>query len=158
VPAQVSIIALGPEASASHQGAVACDSHGGFSVAELPAGRYAFTVVAAGYLPERFERQLPHRGELRGVRINLQPLRAEILCVYRQVAASWLPEPRLLDTWTPRELCGHVGAFRPLPEALSSLTALTALVEESYYSPRGASEADLALAVRLAGRLAPAPH
>jgi hypothetical protein len=136
--------------SAAHT--VPCDARGRFTVEGLPAARYQFTLFAPGYLPVRFDRELPHRGELRGVRVQLQPVRAEILSIYRQVAVGWLPEARLIDTWTPRELLDHARRIGPLPRALG---ALTDLLEESYYSPRLSDEATLAEAMRLAAQLDP---
>jgi Domain of unknown function (DUF4129) len=132
--------------------ASACDERGRFSFDRLPAGRARFTVVAAGYLAERFERELPHRGELRGVRVHLRPIRAEILSVYKQIALGWLPAPNLFDTWTPRQLLDHVRAEGGLPPPLA---ALTDLVEESYYSPRISDEEHLTEALRLANVLEP---
>jgi hypothetical protein len=135
---------------------VACDRRGRFSVENLPAGRCLFTIFAPGYLPVRFERDLPHRGELRGVRVNLMPLRAEILALYKQVTLGFLPELRFGELWTPRELCDHVRRTGAVPDALG---ALARLLEESYYSPRLPGEDALAEAVRLAALLdAPMRH
>lgn len=131
---------------------VQCDRRGRFAVEGLPAGRHEFNLFAPGYLPLRFSRELPHRGELRGVRVQLQPVRVEVLAVYRQIAVGWLPEAKLIDTWTPRELCEHARRLGPPPPALG---ALTDLVEECYYSPRLSDESTLAEAVRLAAQLDP---
>jgi hypothetical protein len=61
-----------------------------------------------------------------------------------------LPELRFVELWTPRELCEHVRRSGALPPALS---ALSQLLEESYYSPRLPGEDALAEAVRLAALL-----
>jgi hypothetical protein len=144
VAAQVRVVGGGASQT------VACDARGRFTVENLPPGKCLFTIFAPGYLPVRFERELPHRGELRGVRVNLQPLRAEILAIYKQVTLGFLPELRFAALWTPRELCDHVRKSGALPPSLS---ALSDLLEEAYYSPRIPGEDALAEAMRLAAHL-----
>src|SRR4051812_17191286 len=85
---------------------------------------------------------IPHRGELRGVRVDLVPVRERVFQLYRRAAEPLLPEPRLWGVWSPRQIVDHVRAKRPSP----ALAALTDFVEELYFSPRLAPEAVLATA------------
>jgi hypothetical protein len=116
---------------------LAVDEEGRFVVEGLPAGPVVVEVTARGYLPERFVRNVPHRGELRGARVLLVPLRTRIFGLYRDVAVPLLPRPQLAEIWTPRELLAHVRKSRFLADELA---ALTALVEEACFG-RGVPDA-----------------
>jgi hypothetical protein len=120
---------------------------GRFSV-ELPDGRAEVAVAKAGYLTLRFAIEMPHRGELRGSRVELMPVRVRVLEAYREVALGLLPDHGFFQLWTPREILnrarhGEHGASGPL-------RALTALVDETYYSGRPADEGAVGEAERLA--------
>ncbi|HWU86772.1 MAG TPA: hypothetical protein VN253_05840, partial [Kofleriaceae bacterium] len=92
-----------------------------------------------GHITERFAVTIPHRGELRGVRVDLVPVRERVFQLYRRAAEPILPEPRLWGIWSPRQIVDHVRARRPSP----ALAELTDFVEEVYFSPRVASESVL---------------
>ncbi|HEY3357914.1 MAG TPA: carboxypeptidase-like regulatory domain-containing protein [Polyangia bacterium] len=123
---------------------------GCFAAEALAPGRYQVTVTAAGYLSERFVVALPHRGELRGVRVELMPVRLRVLEVYRGVALALLPDPDLLWIRTPREVLTRSGAG-------PSHRALARLVERSYYSGAPVDEAAIGEAQRLAADVQPDP-
>ena len=112
---------------------------GSFVLAGLVAGEWRAEVVAPGHVTERFGVTIPHRGELRGVRIDLVPVRERVFQLYRRAAEPVLPEPRLWGIWSPRQIVDHVRAKRPSP----ALVELTDFVEEIYFSPRLAAEAVL---------------
>ena len=75
------------------------------------------------------------------------PIRERIFATYRAVALPLLPEPRLAETWTPRELLHHMSRRRLL---VDDLEALTRLVEVSYFGARLPDAAALAETERLA--------
>ena len=130
---------------------LAVDHEGRFAVEELPAGAILVEVGATGYVPERFERTLPHRGELRRARVLLIPIREKIFSAYRQVATPLLPSPQLAETWTPRELLHHMERKVLI---VDELAALTKIVEEACFGPRMPDGAALSEAERLAGLVA----
>ena len=111
-------------------------------------------IAAAGYVSERFRRVLPHRGELRGARIRLIPVRVRIFDAWRRAAAPLQPEKqRPSDAlMTPRELLRHVESRALLPN--EPLQALTALVESAVWAAHAPSHEDLVEAERLAKLLA----
>lgn len=137
--------------SADGSRAAAVDETGRFAFESLPAGPLVVDIAAPGYVGERFNRALPHRGELRGVRVRLVPVRARIFDVWRRVAAPLYPSPRVAETMTPRELYRHVDRGRILPS--DSLEALTALVELAVWGARAPSGDELAAVERLARQL-----
>jgi hypothetical protein len=112
---------------------LAVDEEGRFLVEGLPPGPIVVEISAPGFVVERFERALPHRGELRGTKILLVPIRQKIFAAYQKVALPLFPDPALAGTWTPRELLDHV-ARRML--IVDELAALTSIVEEAYFGPR----------------------
>lgn len=116
-----------------------------FAFASLAAGDWRVAVSAYGYCTERFSITTPHRGELRGARIDLVPVRERIFAMYRQVAEHQLPEPELWGIWTPRQIFEHVRDARPA----SALADLTNFVEETYFSQRTPDESVLQMAERL---------
>ena len=109
---------------------------GGFTIEQLAAGDWQAEVAAPGHVSERFAVSIPHRGELRGVRIDLVPVRERVFQLYRRAAEPVLPEARLWGIWSPRQIVDHVRDRRPSP----ALAELTDFVEEVYFSPRVAAE------------------
>lgn len=109
---------------------------GGFTIEQLPAGELRAQVSADGHVTEAFTVTIPHRGELRGVRVDLVPVRERVFQLYRRAAEPVLPESRLWGIWTPRQIVDHVRSKRPSP----ALADLTDFVEEIYFSPRIAGE------------------
>ena len=123
------------------------DHEARFVLEGLPAGTVVVEVGARGYVPERFERTLPHRGELRATRVLLVPIREKIFAVYQKVALPLVPTPGFTATWTPRELLRYM-EHKVL--IVDELAALTRLVEEAYFGPRMPDVGVLAEAERLA--------
>nr|MBP9089162.1 carboxypeptidase regulatory-like domain-containing protein [Kofleriaceae bacterium] len=117
------------------------DGSGRFEFEDLPPGPWQATIKAAGHIAEHVGVTIPHRGELRGVAIDLLPVRERVFHLYRRAAEPLLPKPALWGVWSPRQIVDHVRSRRPSP----ALTELTNLVEEVYFSPRLAEEAILAL-------------
>ncbi|MEO8553042.1 MAG: carboxypeptidase regulatory-like domain-containing protein [Kofleriaceae bacterium] len=109
---------------------------GTFAFEHLGVGEWRAHVSAAGHVTEKFSVTVPHRGELRGVRIDLVPVRERVFQLYRRAAEPVLPEPRLWGIWSPRQIVDHVRTKRPTP----ALAELTDFVEEVYFSPRVAVE------------------
>jgi hypothetical protein len=112
---------------------------GGFVIEHLRAGELRAEVSADGHVTEAFAVTIPHRGELRGVRVDLVPVRERVFQLYRRAAEPVLPESRLWGIWTPRQIVDHVRSKRPSP----ALADLTDFVEEIYFSPRIAAESVL---------------
>jgi carboxypeptidase family protein len=109
---------------------------GNFVIERLAAGDWQAEVAAPGHVTEKFIVSIPHRGELRGVRVDLVPIRERVFQLYRRAAEPILPEPRLWGIWSPRQIVDHVRSKRPSP----ALADLTDLVEEIYFSARIPSE------------------
>ena len=109
---------------------------GSFTFEKLVAGEWAAEVAAPGHVTEKFGVSIPHRGELRGVRIDLVPVRERVFQLYRRAAEPVLPEARLWGIWSPRQIVDHVRSKRPSP----ALAELTDFVEEVYFSSRLAAE------------------
>ena len=109
---------------------------GSFVLEKLPPGEWKAEVAAPGHVTERFGVSIPHRGELRGVRVDLVPVRERVFQLYRRAAEGALPEPRLWGIWSPRQIVDHVKSKRQSP----ALSDLTDFVEEIYFSPRLAPE------------------
>jgi hypothetical protein len=112
------------------------DANGHFEI-ELEAGSWRVEITARGYVTEVVTAVVPHRGELRGARIDLLPVRERVFALYREVAAPLLPRAELWGVWTPREILDHLRARRPA----GALGALTDLVEEAYFAERVPDEA-----------------
>jgi hypothetical protein len=123
---------------------LATDPAGRFGAVQLGPGHWEVTVSAGGFLVERFAAQLPHRGELADVRIDLLPVRERLFLLYRGVVASLLPDAALWGVWTPRQIFEHVRDRGPL----DALRALTEFIEEAYFSRRPADETLMAEAER----------
>ena len=113
-----------------------------FSFVGVP-GRQILLTAALGYFPERLEVTLPHRGELRGLEVQLVSFRLRILDEFRTAAAPRLESPAAFDLHTPREIADGGSA---------ELVALAQLVEETSYSTRAAAPEDLARAATLRKR------
>jgi hypothetical protein len=109
---------------------------GNFAFEALATGDWVADVTAPGHVTEKFMISIPHRGELRGVRVDLVPVRERVFQLYRRAAEPILPEPRLWGVWSPRQIVDHVRSKRPTP----ALADLTSFVEEIYFSPRLAGE------------------
>ncbi|HEY5920401.1 MAG TPA: carboxypeptidase-like regulatory domain-containing protein [Kofleriaceae bacterium] len=109
---------------------------GSFTIDKLTFGEHRAEVAAPGYVTEKFVVTIPHRGELRGVRVDLVPVRERVFQLYRRAAEPVLPESRLWGIWSPRQIVDHVRSKRPSP----ALADLTDFVEEIYFSPRLAAE------------------
>jgi len=123
--------------------AVAREAHtgadGNFAFEALALGEWLAEVSAPGHVTETFVVSIPHRGELRGVRVDLVPVRERVFQLYRRAAEPILPEPRLWGVWSPRQIVDHVRSKRPSP----ALADLTTFVEEVYFSSRVAGESIL---------------
>jgi hypothetical protein len=115
------------------------DDEGHFAI-ELAPGHWRIEVAAFGYVTELVNAPVPHRGELRGARIDLLPVRERVFAVYREVAAPLLPRPELWGVWTPREILDHLRGARPA----GAFGALTDLVEEAYFAERVPDESVVA--------------
>jgi hypothetical protein len=123
----------------SEERAVRTDAEGNFTVERLAVGEWRACVAAAGHITEKFAVSIPHRGELRGVRVDLVPVRERVFQLYRRAAEPVLPEPKLWGIWSPRQIVDHVRTKKPSP----ALADLTDFVEEVYFSGRIAAEAIL---------------
>ena len=119
--------------------AVTTGADGTFTFEALPMGEWLAEVKARGHVTENFVVSIPHRGELRGVRVDLVPVRERVFQLYRRAAEPILPEPRLWGVWSPRQIVDHIRSKRPSP----ALADLTDFVEEVYFSPRLAAESIL---------------
>jgi hypothetical protein len=115
---------------------------GSFALEGLALGDWLAEVLAPGHVTEKFVISIPHRGELRGVRVDLVPVRERVFQLYRRAAEPILPEVRLWGIWSPRQVFDHVRSKRPSP----ALSELTDFVEEIYFSPRLAEETVLSAA------------
>jgi Carboxypeptidase regulatory-like domain/Domain of unknown function (DUF4129) len=129
------------------------DGDGRFALEALPAGTLAVEVAAAGYVSERFHRTVPHRGELRGARVLLVPIRARIFAAYDRAARPLAPRPEQTEIWTPREILAHVRGKQLITEDLQRLTSA---VETSCYGPRAPDLEALAQVEALVERVKPA--
>lgn len=124
------------------------DRSGEFELADLEPGAWQVRASAHGYVTEAFAVTMPHRGELRGARIDLLPVRERVFTMYREVARPLLPRRELWGIWTPRQIFDFVRAERPA----SALSELTDFVEETYFSHRVYPESILDQAESLIGR------
>jgi hypothetical protein len=115
------------------------DPAGEFAVEGLDAGEWRGEAAFPGHVTERFTLSIPHRGELRGVRLDLMPVRERVFAMYRRVAEPLLPNPELWGIWSPRQIVDHVRRARPT----GALAILTDFVEEAFFSARTPDEAVL---------------
>ncbi len=137
VPEAVVSLTLGDE-----EREIRTDEGGSFVLEKLTPGEWRAAVAAPGHVTETFGVSIPHRGELRGVRIELVPVRERVFQLYRRAAEPLLPESRLWGVWSPRQIVDHVRSKRPSP----ALAELTDFIEEIYFSPRLAPETILTTA------------
>ena len=137
VPEAVVVLSLG-----DIERDIRTDEDGSFAIEKLQPGEWRAEVAAPGHVTEKFGVSIPHRGELRGVRIDLVPVRERVFQLYRRAAEPLLPEPRLWGVWSPRQIVDHVKSKRLSP----ALADLTDFVEEVYFSPRLAPESVLSTA------------
>jgi hypothetical protein len=121
------------------------DGAGHFELA-LSSGTWRVEVSAPGYLREIVTAEVPHRGELRGARVDLVPVRERVFAIYREVVAPLLPSSELWGVWTPREILDHV---RDRGSA-GALAAFTDFVEETYFSASLPDEAAIGKAMEAA--------
>jgi hypothetical protein len=131
VPEAVVILVLGDV-----ERSVRTTEDGSFTMEKLAPGEWRAEVAAPGHVTERFNVSIPHRGELRGVRVDLVPVRERVFQLYRHAAEPVLPEPRLWGVWSPRQIVDHVKARTRSP----AMSDLTDFIEEVYFSPRLAAE------------------
>ena len=119
---------------------------GGFALSELAPGMWHASVSADGFVTEQFTVSIPHRGELRGVRIDLLPVRERIFAMYGDIAKPLLPDAELWCIWTPRQVFDHVRGLifgQSVERRPAALAELTEFVEETYFSPRTPTESTL---------------
>ncbi|HEY4055838.1 MAG TPA: carboxypeptidase-like regulatory domain-containing protein [Kofleriaceae bacterium] len=109
---------------------------GSFALEKLTPGEWQAEVAGPGHVTERFTVTIPHRGELRGVRIDLVPVRERVFQLYRHAAEPALPDAKLWGVWSPRQIVDHVKSKKRSP----AMSDLTDFVEEIYFSPRLAIE------------------
>ncbi|HVV85187.1 MAG TPA: carboxypeptidase-like regulatory domain-containing protein [Kofleriaceae bacterium] len=115
------------------------DADGRFALEQLAPGEWRARVSAAGHVSERFMVTVPHRGELRGVHIDLVPVREKVWSLYRRAAQPKLPNAELWGIWSPRQIVDHVRTGAPTP----AFSDLTSFVEETFFSARVPEEAVL---------------
>jgi hypothetical protein len=135
VPEAVVSLGLAGDAGGDER-SVRTHADGTFALEKLAVGEWRAEVAAPGHVTERFMVSIPHRGELRGVRVDLVPVRERVFQLYRRAAEPILPEARLWGIWSPRQVVDHVRSKRPSP----ALAELTDFVEEVYFSARIADE------------------
>jgi len=113
---------------------------GGFALENLGAGEWRVEVVRAAHVTERFAITIPHRGELRGARIDLMPVRERIFALYKRAALPLLPDPARWGVWSPRQVFDHVRRREPA----RALADLTDFVETAYFAEHQPDESRLA--------------
>lgn len=109
---------------------------GTFTLEDLAPGDWLVSVSATSHITESFPILVPHRGELRGVRVDLVPVREKVFLLYQRAAMPVLPDPKLWGVWSPRQVVDHVRTTRQSP----ALAKLTDFVEEVYFSARPIEE------------------
>jgi hypothetical protein len=107
-------------------------SDGAFAFEGLMPGEWKVEVACAGHVTERFAVTVPHRGELRGARVDLMPVRERIFSMYKRAALPLLPDPAKWGVWSPRQIFDHVRSKKLAP----ALAELTDFVEHAYFSAR----------------------
>lgn len=117
------------------------DSLGKFRMDDLPAGLLRLEVSMAGYVSEMYGCQIPHRGSLDGLRVDMVQVRVRVLEMYCDAAMPLLPREEYWAHWTPRDLVHHLS--RRVGRRHKVLELLTHLLEDTYWSPEPAREAVL---------------
>lgn len=107
-----------------------CGVDGAFAFENLGPGEWRAEITLRGHVTERFALTVPHRGELRGVRVDLMPVRERIFTIYKRAALPVLPDPARWGIWSPRQVFDHVRSRRPA----RALADLTDFVETAYFS------------------------
>lgn len=127
-----------------------CETNGvgRFDTGDLPACMLTVTVSRGGYVSESFRCQIPHRGTLNGLRVDLVQVRVRVLEMYRDAALPLLPKEEYWAHWTPRDLVHHLS--RRAGRRLKVLEKLTRLLEAVYWSKDPANESVLPRARDLA--------
>lgn len=105
---------------------------GTFRLPQLAAGTHHVTVSLPGHVRESFSVQIPHRGNLHDLRVDLIQVRVRLLELYQQAALPLLPDRSFWACWTPRELAHHAAARAGVRHP--PLEQLTALLEQAYWS------------------------
>ena len=131
-----SVSVTGPSGEVTLQ--VKTDGVGKFHTTALPAGVHVVTVSVAGYVSETFRCQIPHRGTLNGLRVDLVQVRVRMLEMYRDAAMPLLPKEEYWGHWTPRDLVHHLS--RRAGRRHKVLELLTRMLEESYWGQEPAHE------------------
>jgi len=108
------------------------DRRGRFVTDAMQAGRYLASVSAHGYVTLSFPIDLPHRGELSGFRVDLEPVRALALRLWFERALPF-SSPEKLPIVTPTELAAD----------RQELTAAARAFEGAFYSGRTPDESSL---------------
>jgi len=134
--------------SAGARRTIEADDDGRFSVEGLAPGAVALTIEARAFVPEQIARELPHRGELRGLVVRLVPIKERVFAAWRALALPLLPNAAQAATLTPRELLAIARRRFLLVSDDGALASLTALVEEACFGPRAPDLAMLAEAER----------
>jgi len=112
---------------------------GSFAIENLAPGEWKVEVARAAHVTERFAITIPHRGELRGARIDLMPVRERIFTLYKRAALPLLPDPARWGVWSPRQVFDHVRRRRPA----RALADLTDFVEATYFAAEQPDESRL---------------
>jgi hypothetical protein len=105
---------------------------GAFAFEGLAPGDWEVEVARDHHITERFPMTVPHRGELRGARIDLMPVRERVFHLYKRAALPLMPDPARWGIWSPRQVFEHVRRRSPAP----ALAELTDFVEGTYFSAR----------------------
>lgn len=118
---------------------------GQFVIENLAGGEWRAEVTVRGHVTERFALTVPHRGELRGARVDLVPVRERIFSLYKRAALPLLPDPALWGVWSPRQVFDHVRK----KQLSAALARLTDFVEAAYFAARLPDEDVIPDATRL---------
>jgi len=126
---------------------------GRFETPSLADGEYRVKVTRPGYVSERFTAQLPHRGSLHGVRVDMIQVRVRMLEIYHAATGGMLPREELWACWTPRELLHHLSRKRG--RRSRPLELLTRMLEFCYWGTEAPREDLLQQALTLARQVPP---
>jgi hypothetical protein len=122
---------------------------GSFGFEGLTAGDWRVEVGHRAHVTETFTVSIPHRGELRGARVDLMPVRERIFSLYKRAALPVLPDPARWGVWSPRQVFDHVrtkitGSPDGSPNPAPALASLTDFVEAAYFAAAQPDEDQLA--------------
>lgn len=110
------------------------DELGRFGPIELAAGKHRLEITAPGYLPQRVEFSIPHRGQMEGIRARIVSVRQRVVEMYLDKVGVYVAWRRWRGVWTPKEILDYL--HRRWGEPINVADAITRLVEETVYSPR----------------------